>query len=174
MAQYEIRSRDLALFDSYAYVITEDRSLWVLDMSDPDTLQPIHRLPYIFSAETISVDGGHAFVYETSMHAPLEFHGDIIVFDLEDPRYPREVGRVSVPTDGAEPVLRGGYLFFVDKYQGLTVYDVDKPGEIRRLSEWVREDDRTPIDVEIEGDTIYVADPTGVTMYRFTPPAPEG
>jgi hypothetical protein len=124
----------LAALENHLYVATiDDRhsittscgTLWVLDVSEPDTPRKVGKLeleedfePMRVHLSSLSVAGN--YVYATSQ-------AGLWVIDVSDPTNPTKVGVHDTPGVAASGAVANGYAYIADGFSGLRAFDVSEP-----------------------------------------------
>jgi hypothetical protein len=111
-----VRSVDLT--DDYAYV-GGTGVIWVVDITDLDSLRKLSIHHVTYSARDICVQGGLAYVA-----AGKE---GLKIVDVSDPGSPVDAGSIDTPGDALEVSVSGDYAYVADYTGGVRIIDVSNP-----------------------------------------------
>jgi len=115
---------DLALDGGYAFVLSDDGSLIVYDVSVPAVLQEVSRIHwpgragrYWERGQAVAAWKGHAYVAEEV---------GVRIIDIGDPRRPVDRGLVRTPGNALAVDVSDGVLYVADDVGGLLALDVER------------------------------------------------
>ena len=124
-------AQDLALAGGILYC-AEGVSLWIVDVSDPNALQPLNYDPLADGwpgAHRVEVVGD-LLVRLKSWNWDDLFGGSLSVLDISDPTTPQSIGSVSIGYSGHyDLAVRDGSVYVASG--GLTAYDISDPANPR-------------------------------------------
>lgn len=137
----------VALAPPYAYAVTADAGLAIVDVQNP--AQP--QITGIYSAadadlRDIAVTGGFAFVADKN--------SGLLIVNVGDPAGPLLSGLYPMPIGATDVVITGGHAYVLDG-RDLWVVDVGDPTNPKAMSHY--DTSAKAIDIAVDGDYAYVA-----------------
>ena len=140
--------RGVYVSGNYAYVVDEDASLKVIDVSNPENPKIVG---FVYLGDTayaidVYVSGNYAYVVDED--------AGLKVVDITNPESPKVVGSADVghPYD---VYVSGNYAYIADGYKGLKVVDITNPENPKIVGSV---DTDYAIGVYVSGNYAYVAD----------------
>jgi hypothetical protein len=155
------KTRGVALSGNFAYVVSSDSGLQILDVSDPRAPYELGRYSLPGFTYCVAVAGDFAYV------AGLDVGGKLRVIDVSNPQAPYQEGWAGFPGTAKGVAVSGDFVYVVSR-QGLYVIDVSDP-PYPRLAGWY-------VNVEGYGDLVVsdgLAYTPGLSIFEFLDEAVE-
>ncbi len=163
-------ARDIFVTNGTAFVADDDGGFISLDVSNPNDIQPLDVTSTNPSAGSLLIDGNTAYV--------PSLNNGLFVYDISNPSDITELTQVTlfnIPGIGdipiilaREAVIRDDTLTLSDESFGLISFDVTNPADPDAIGTFGN--DLRPIGLDIEGDTLYVADASGLVLFDISNP----
>jgi len=115
----------IAADGSRVWVATQERDLWLMDMSRPAQPTIAHAARLDGRVDAIAVDGPRLWL--------TSFDGGLRGLDVSDPARPAPLGRYVEPPLPDDVVVRGGLAYVADNNTELFVLDVADPARPRTI-----------------------------------------
>jgi hypothetical protein len=117
----------LSIHDTYVFIVTQDNSLHILDMSDISSLQEIGS----YKPESIPDHRAEYWAIDIVEHTVYMLHNGSTSFlslvDITDPRHPVEAAVHELPRKVLDISVSGNYLYATSSRDGLFVIDITDP-----------------------------------------------
>lgn len=159
-------ARDLQVVNGVAYIADNNGGFISLDVSDPTDIKALDLTSANTSALGIFIEGNRAYVASGS--------AGVIVYDISNPADMIPIGTFlelvpGIPFNLAWDVIKkGDFLFVSDLTLGLFVLNVANPGNITLVRSFTN---LRPAGLDLEGNTLYVADEIGLALFDVANPA---
>jgi hypothetical protein len=161
-----------------AYVADGASGLQVLEISDPRAPRIIGSAAVSGEAVAVAATGDMVFLIEDcgrSADPAKRCNRRLRIFDVSDPRNPRQVGILEVPSDVFRIDAGEGMVFLASLRQGLQIIDVGNPKkpELRGTATlpWPQQAFATAVDVFAESGKVFVANGrAGVQVFDISNP----
>jgi len=134
--------------------------LRLLDVSDPEFPQPLSIVTFTTGALCVDI---------TDQYAYLGREESFMVFDISNVYNPVEVSQTGTGNKINSVVIDGNLAYLADESSGLTVMDITNPYDPRPLNSMELGD--VPQDLEISGDSLFIAAFGSLLMVNITDPA---
>ncbi len=109
-------TRDVKIYNNYAYVTAGDSGLYLINVSDPENP----------NVESIVASPDHAFgvaVQDDYAYVAVSGSG-IQIINISDPSSAFEENVISTSDVALDVDVEGGYLYIADRYNGISVYNL--------------------------------------------------
>jgi len=156
---------DIKVAGDYAYVVTDDEELYILDVSTPSSPQRVGKdsldVPWFtIPLNGVAVAGNYAYAASRDVFDWIAWTAEVWIFDVSDPSSPSHtlynLPGASIAYDVA---VSGNYLFVVtgENSSGpeFTVLDISNPASPARVG-WLEIGSKVSA-VYVSGDRAYIA-----------------
>ena len=122
--------RDIFIQGDYAFMAEALYGLWILDISNPNFPSAVSRTPTGGNAREVRIKGDYAFL--SNWDSPE----DLAVFDIGNRFNPISVVNISIPHDVSDFTIEGNYLYLVNSFGEIYIYDINNPENIIEIISW--------------------------------------
>ena len=119
---------DLAVASSYAYVITSEGVVHILDIVDPSNPKRLVEFATAGVPESIAVSGTTFFIADQI--------GNLHILNVDRPTSPFRKGVISDLDEVSDVAVAGNFVYVARGGQGLDIYDISNLAEPLRLGQY--------------------------------------
>lgn len=117
----------LSIQDSYAYILTQDNSLHIFNISDISNLQEIGSYQPENGRDHRSEYWGLKIIEQRAYLLFGGYTSFLSIVDMTNPIHPVEIAVHELPRDVADIAVSGSYLYAASNREGLFIIDVTDP-----------------------------------------------
>lgn len=112
-------ARRIFVFGDYAYIATEDRGLYIYNVSNPNNPNYITKIDDGGRAYNVKVYGNHAYL--------ANYDDGLRIYDVSHPPIPVNISHIDNGGKAYDLIISGRYLYLANYDDGLRVYDILDP-----------------------------------------------
>lgn len=155
-----IQAEDVAVGNGIAYVVSDDSSLILIDVSDPAHPSEIRRC---------ELDRPPTSIYIRDDYAYLGMSSGVEIYDISDPDDPVYISLLTLGSPVEAVYARWGYVYLADGNAGLKIVNATNPLQPTLLSTY--QTSGSIHDVDVAGDYAYLANEGRLLILRISNPA---
>ena len=160
----EQRGFAVAVSDGYAYFLTPDAGMLVLDVSEPALPVVVGQYQVAGSIHQVMIVDDYAYV---SITKDSSGSTDLQILDISDPTRPRRRGSYEIFALGNDVEIRQGYAYIANSGR-LLIVDVSDPARPAEVG-WHKTSSYAQ-NIVVDGPYAYIADNSSVQVFDISNP----
>jgi hypothetical protein len=122
---------DIVLAGDFAYVVSHERSLYTLDLSNPNALRTIGSFQIRHEPSALAVKDKYVFISEQQCimqkGGPCHYVGGLQIIDVSNPTQMQEAAFIDKDDGYNDVVIKDIHAYVTGAKEGLTIFNISNP-----------------------------------------------